>query len=493
MFLSLNKLFPTLKRRLIITFILLLSLLVGIIFIFTDYSIKEDLKYQLTVELEETALFLAEEYNEEFEDYFEEIDEEEAKFTEQDFRRFSRKALRNFKEELSEIQDVLTANQQWLYLFDPNKKLILSHNSKNLPVKNEEIISTITFSETLNEIQAHCTESGFEFTAFIEHLPDDRILFVAVNNQQSNELISTFRQGFLMAYIAIVTVAILLCSKIIQHSLIGFQKVRETADTIAEGDYQKRVQITNNSAQEVTQLSQSFNTMIDRTETLIKEIKDVTNNVAHDLRTPLTRIRGKVETSLMANADLQTHKELSGLVIEECDNLMLLIDNMLTLAEYESGIVPQKDEQVDLKLMLDELIDVFESVAEDKGIKILSDYCEQEILISGEQNKLQRAFANILDNAIKYSPTNSLVTIKLKQTNQTIQIEFIDQGIGISPEDQSRIFERFYRVDSSRTHKGNGLGLNLAKAFIENNHGNLKVDSELNKGSTFIISLHKKS
>ena len=486
---SLNKLFPTLKRRLIVTFILLLSVLIGIIFILIDYSIKEDLKYQLAIELEETALFLAEEYNEEFEDYYDDIEDGETTYNKQDFQRSSRRALRNFREELSEIKEILNANQQWLYLFDPEQKLLLSSNTKSLPVKNEEILSSIDLSETLEELQVHKTKSGFEYTAFVEHLPDNRILFVAVNNQQTNELVSTFRQGFLMAYIAIVIVAIILCSKIIQHSLIGFQKVRETADTIADGDYQQRVQITDNSPQEVTELSQSFNTMIDRTETLIKEIKDVTNNVAHDLRTPLTRIRGKIETSLMANANLKAHQELSGLVIEECDNLMQLIDNMLTLAEYESGLVPQKNEEIDLKLMLEQLTEVFDSVSEDKGITIIKNFCEKTIQISGDPSKLQRAFANLLDNAIKYSPENSQVTISLKQSDQNIELKFSDQGKGISEEDQVRIFERFYRVDSSRTHKGNGLGLNLAKAFIENHKGKLTVESEANKGSSFIISL----
>jgi signal transduction histidine kinase len=187
----------------------------------------------------------------------------------------------------------------------------------------------------------------------------------------------------------------------------------------------------------------------------------------------------------MANADLPEHKELSGVVIEECDKLMLLINNMLTLAEYESGIANKKEERIDLKKLLKNLCEVFESVSEDKNITVNLELSDKELLMIGDTEKIQRSLSNLMDNAIKYSDNNGLITISAKVEKGNIEIDFTDKGCGISDENKKRIFERFYRVESSRTTTGNGLGLNLAKAFIESHNGTLSVKSEIGKGSCF--------
>jgi signal transduction histidine kinase len=459
----LNKLFPSLQVRLLVaiasTFILLVSLTLTITYI----SMDQALDARLLVQLQNRFLTLEEEYSEKLHEEHSEL-------------RRERNAKRELKEKLSELEQVLHDRNEWVYLISPKNTPILAN--EHAPAYEELGIS----------IQQNTGVFIFKSTEVfyaVFKLPDNKFIVLTSDLKEKNEYMSLYRNRFIIVSLVVIIISILLCYVIIKSSLRGFKNVRSAADSIAAGDYSHRVEVLPNSPREVAELTLSFNAMIERTQILLQEIKEVSNNVAHDLRTPLTRIRGKVETTLMANADLPEHKELSGVVIEECDKLMLLINNMLTLAEYESGIANKKEERIDLKKLLKNLCEVFESVSEDKNITVNLELSDKELLMIGDTEKIQRSLSNLMDNAIKYSDNNGLITISAKVEKGNIEIDFTDKGCGISDENKKRIFERFYRVESSRTTTGNGLGLNLAKAFIESHNGTLSVKSEIGKGSCF--------
>ena len=467
MFSMLNKLLPSLQSRLLAAIALTITILVSLTLSITYISMSKAIDSRIISQLETRFIALEEEYSEELDDH--------EKHGE---HRRSREARKEISEKLEELEEILEDRNEWIYLVSSENSQLVS--SKNSP-------DYINLKIHIDHESGKTHHENTEIIYSVYDLPDDNFIIMTADLKEKNEYMVLYRNRFLIVSLVITIIGILACFAIIRSSLKGFAKVRLTADSIAAGDYSKRVNSHIGAPTEVVELSSSFNNMIERTQSLLKEIKEVSNNVAHDLRTPLTRIRGKVETTLMADASLMEHKELSGIVIEECDKLMLLINNMLTLAEYESGLATKKNERIDLKNLLGKLCEVFETVIEDKSIHIYTDLSNEDLFIFGDTEKIQRSLSNLLDNAIKYTPENGEIKIVANVENDKIKIVVEDTGCGISADDQKRIFERFYRVEDSRTTPGNGLGLNLAKAFIEKHGGRISVDSELGKGSSFKV------
>lgn len=463
----LSKLFPSLKSRLIFTLLMIILILAALTFSITYISMDRALDARVISQLETRFSSLTVEYFEELEEY-------------EEHQSRSNEAIKELEEDIEEIHEVLEDRNEWVYLL--NKEGNQLFKDSHSPEFNE-----LKLNYHIDSEKFYFEEDEYLYRSF--ELPDGNFLIIAADLSDKKSSMVLFRNRFILASIFVAVVGILLCLKIISKSVSGFEKVREAAEKIASGDYSQRVHPDKNSSKEVTKLAESFNSMIDQTQILLKEIKEVSNNVAHDLRTPLTRIRGKVETTLLAGAELEEHKELSGIVIEECDKLMLLIDNMLTLAEYESGQIKPKTDKIDLAQLLKDLVELFEPVAEDKKIQTTLNLPSENLLILGDREKIQRSLSNLLDNAIKYNKNEGQIKITAKTEGNKIAIIFSDTGCGISDEDQKLIFNRFYRGETSRTTPGNGLGLNLAKAFIENHGGKLGVNSQPGTGSEFTVVL----
>lgn len=409
------------------------------------------------------------------EEYTEELDA-------QNITKGKMKAIEELEEKLEELENILN---------DRKESVFLISNSNTVISANQNAIDYKLLNISPQKPEGICKTAISEYLYTFKNLPDGNFIVILADVQEKNDSLTLLRNRFLVVSLLVTLLGILITNWLIKSSLKGFFEVRQTADLISQGDYNQRVLSSTHASKEVKELANSFNKMIDRTQALLKEIKEVSNNVAHDLRTPLTRIRGKVETTLLANADIEEHKELSGIVIEECDKLMHLINNMLTLAEYESGLIQRKSEKISLKELLHNLCDIFETVCEDKEIKLELEIDNSDLQILGDKEKIQRSLANLLDNAIKYSDPKKSISITAKSTSTKIEITIKDNGCGINIDDQTKIFDRFYRVDESRTTPGHGLGLNLAKAFIENHDGTIDVESTVGVGSSFVISLNK--
>ena len=163
---------------------------------------------------------------------------------------------------------------------------------------------------------------------------------------------------------------------------------------------------------------------------------------------------------------------------------------MLLLAEYESGLVAQGEESYSLNELMVNLCELFTSVAEDREIVIKQSFNSAPISVIGDLKKMQRALSNLMDNAIKYSPKHTQIEVSLELTEgSSVIITIKDEGCGMAMEEQGRIFERFYRIERSRHTPGNGLGLNLAKAFIENQGGQLSFISVEGRGTSFFVEM----
>jgi signal transduction histidine kinase len=174
--------------------------------------------------------------------------------------------------------------------------------------------------------------------------------------------------------------------------------------------------------------------------------------------------------------------------VEECDNLIQMINTMLDITEAESGIAIMHIETVDLCTLVEDACALFSSLACEKGIRLQAKVLSRTKIIT-DKGKLQRIMANLLENAIKYTPTLGQVVVSAQMIDQQVRVEVSDTGTGIAPDEQHKIFQRFYRCDDSRSEIGMGLGLSLAKALAESLGGSLTVRSTLDQGSTFTFEV----
>jgi len=230
--------------------------------------------------------------------------------------------------------------------------------------------------------------------------------------------------------------------------------------------------------------------MLDRIQLLLGEMRDVSDHIAHDLRTPVSRIRGLAETSLMqSHHTSDSHTDTLATIVEESEQLGEMINTMLEIAQTDAGLIDQQHEQIDLAAVLRDAHDLFQPVAEDAGITLSLDLPEQTLQVAGNKTRLQRAISNLIDNALKFSVSGSQVHVSAAIDGDALRVQIRDEGIGISADDMNHIFERFYRSDQSRSKPGNGLGLSYAVSIIRSHGGDIQVTSTIGSGSTFTIRI----
>jgi signal transduction histidine kinase len=272
-----------------------------------------------------------------------------------------------------------------------------------------------------------------------------------------------------------------------RRALRGVQELTRTAAEIADGALDRRV-VVRSQGDEIDTLARTFNTMLDRIHALIIGMREMTDNLAHDLRSPLGRIRASAEMILISGGSKAEAEAMVATTAEECDRLLEMINTTLDIAEAESGAAKLKLAEFDWVELVGDAVELFQPLAEDKQVTIAVDL-PNDCRIRGDRQRLQRVVANLLDNAVKYTPSGGGVTIKLDEEGERLKLSIQDTGVGISPSETARIFERFYRCNRSRSELGNGLGLSLALAFVRVHGGDIVVDSTPERGSMFTVVL----
>ncbi len=307
------------------------------------------------------------------------------------------------------------------------------------------------------------------------------------------ETYSRFLDAFQRIFIATMTFLIALAAGVgwfmARRAVSGVEAITRTAQKISGGTLEERVPVKARG-DEIDQLAITFNQMLDRIQALLKEIREMSDNIAHDLRSPITRIRGVAEVTLTSGKTSGEYESMAASTIEECDRLLDMINTMLMISKSESGLDKFSGEDVDLTGIVRQACELFEPTAEDKKVRLGCDVPDRIHLI-GDTPMLQRMISNLLDNAIKYTPSGGNVSISLSENRTQVYFSVKDTGIGISPIELPRIFERFYRCDQSRSQSGIGLGLSLARAIARAHGGDIVATSKPNQGSTFTVTLPK--
>jgi len=262
---------------------------------------------------------------------------------------------------------------------------------------------------------------------------------------------------------------------------------------IQSGDLSRRVEVRDGPRGELDDLTVLFNRMLERNQALVRGMTEALDNVAHDLRTPLTRLRGIAEVALRGNDAAQAAEALAD-CIEESDRALVMLRTLMDISEAEAGIMKLQRAPVDLRALGRETLDLYEQVADDAGVTLALDDGPPVTLVA-DPTRLRQALANLIDNAVKYTPRGGHVRVSFGNDPHAgeVTVRVTDTGIGIPAPALPRIWDRLYRVDPSRAERGLGLGLSLVKAIALAHGGRVAVDSTPGQGSSFLLAFPSRS
>ena len=320
-------------------------------------------------------------------------------------------------------------------------------------------------------------------------LLDGTLVQVGKSTEEREDILSRFRAVLGVVTLSIVVIALTGGWIATQSTL---RPIRQLATAvrrvIATGHTDERVQVGLHD-DEIDELTRLFNEMLDKIQNLVEGMRGALDNVSHDLRTPLTRLRGVAEMALAGHTDPERYREALADCVEETDRVLVMLNTLMDISEAESGAMPLHREPVRLSEIANRALDLYRDVADAKGVSIRMETLDDPSVI-GDRVRLEQVAANLLDNAVKYTPAGGRVTVAVLSEGSRGVLRVTDTGPGIPPAELPHVWERLFRGDVSRAERGLGLGLSLVKAIVEAHGGIVTVQSELGHGSTFTVALN---
>lgn len=307
-------------------------------------------------------------------------------------------------------------------------------------------------------------------------LPGGYQLLVGTELKETESLLNQLFRATLIAITIIFTVSIIIGFLMARNMVTRINTVTRTADNIIEGDLSQRIPVTDNRNNELDRLSKSLNRMLGRNEELMQSMQQVTNNLAHDLRNPLNRIRHRLESVQIRKMKDEDYTDVIDETIEDIDGVISTFNALLSIAQIESGMSRKKWENFLLNTLLNDLAEMYEAVAQERN-KIWEYEVEDNLHIFGSKHLIAQLLTNLLDNAFKYTNKNGVIKLSASTDKQSnIHLRVTDNGSGIPKEEYDKVFKRFHRLDSARSTEGNGLGLSLVKAVADLHDAEIRLE-----------------
>jgi signal transduction histidine kinase len=318
-------------------------------------------------------------------------------------------------------------------------------------------------------------------------LPSGPYFQVGMSTERRTELLTRFRRVLLINVLSIIVIG-LAGGAILTSSAL--QPVRRLADTVRgilrTGRTDARVPVED-TGDALGELSVLVNTMLDRIDAVLAGMRGALDNVGHDLRTPMTRVRGIAETALASNDPAALREALAD-VLEESERVVDMLNTLMDISEAETGTMALRLEPVDLADLIRQTFELYEDLAEERGVRLETRVAEP-LIVTVDRSRMRQVLANLLDNAVKYTPEGGRVDIAASREGSDAVLTVTDSGVGIPADELPRIWDRLYRGDKSRSTRGLGLGLSLVKAIVEAHKGRVEVRSEPEKGARFTLRL----
>jgi signal transduction histidine kinase len=318
-------------------------------------------------------------------------------------------------------------------------------------------------------------------------LPSGQVLYVGKDSHERKQLLLHFLTIFTKIGIPLLILGFLGGSLLAFRALRPVRDLIQTVHSVQSGAIQARVPLRQ-SGDELDELAQLFNEMLEKIEKLVAGMKETLDNVAHDLRTPLTRLRTIVETRLQPGYDPSVLREALMDCAEESERISTMLNTLLDISEAETGTMNLRLERVNLTSLIGDVVELYRYVAEEKQVK-LETALPEELYSRLDADRMRQIIANLLDNAIKYNLARGTIRIEACRMGDDVSVSIKDTGVGIAPEEVPRIFDRLYRGDKSRSQRGLGLGLSLVRAVVNAHKGRIEVDSNPGEGSLFRLFL----
>jgi signal transduction histidine kinase len=319
-------------------------------------------------------------------------------------------------------------------------------------------------------------------------LPGGLMLQVGRSTDSRTVLLEPLRRTFIWVGGAVLVVGLGVGFLAARRATRPLQSVVETARKIIRtGSLDARVPVPRRD-DEIAELVRHFNTVLDKNATLVRGMREALDNVAHDLRTPLTSLRGTAELALGQPADQTGAQEALADTVERADEVLSLLRAIMEISEAEAGMLHLDKSRCDLGDLARGPVELYTDVAESRGLQ-LSGEIQGAIPLFADATRLRQAIANLIDNAVKYTPAGGKVWVRAMAQGDGAILQVRDTGPGVSPEEQPRIWERLYRGDQSRSASGLGLGLSLVRAIVEAHGGRASVTNAAEGGAIFELWL----
>ena len=327
---------------------------------------------------------------------------------------------------------------------------------------------------------------GDTFDIQTERFSDGRYLQVGVSDHRRRTFLRHFRQVCTLVVVPMLLLAAAGGACFAHFTLRPIRDLNLMAREIVQtGRIDARL-APRATVGELRELVVTFNEMLQRIDGLIRALKGTLDNVAHDLRTPLARLRGVAELALQNPEDHAQAREALADCVEESERVAALLNMLMDISEAETGAMKLCLEPLSLSTLAQEVVDLYGHVAEEKHI-IMEVKNGASAFALADANRTRQAAANLLDNALKYTPAGGRVDVMVHANETQAVLEVVDTGIGIPLDEQDQVWERLYRGDRSRSERGLGLGLSLVRAVMHAHRGSVKLRSAPGAGSTFSL------